>query len=610
MKQLFALLLALILLSGCGVTTPGTTDPIGGADEIQSTTGPALYDGTHPIEADTQGAVRVFEMPEGCEAVATVGENVLLFFGDAIRSYSGENLNLVKELSLQTQELPSYPDVQINEDAMGYYDEVNHTVVILNGALKEIAKVKLPSGAQGGFALADTLDTLYYCTEDSVRALNLKTGNSHMVRQHGDAAQALVQKCFGGDILGCEVYSRDQRYVAYISTETGALLGTDKNATRLLTGGSYYFAEVSDGNVKEFLFGKVGEVPQSLHPAAAECSAFEALAMSGVFTAFRTDDGLKLDYYDLDSGKRTASVVLEGAGNSIHSSWADKKSNCLWLLIQNESGENVLCRWDLNKSPTGDDRIYTAPRFTAEHPDTEGLSQCAAEAAALGSKYGMEIRIGNAPDGCRYGLTDEHQVSVIKSGLAALDQALSRYPAPILEAINKVSGSGKVTITLVRTIDAERVSCQYWSGNDACIALELADDMTGRLDNAMYHVLDTFLFNNTSGLDQWDELNPKGFEYDMNETDFLNRQDDKYLTGEKQAFVDSFAMSYPMEDRARIFEYALREDAAEAFASDTMQNKLETLCKAIRNAFGWKKSEETYVWEQHLEESLAYIKKK
>ena len=95
----------------------------------------------------------------------------------------------------------------------------------------------------------------------------------------------------------------------------------------------------------------------------------------------------------------------------------------------------------------------------------------------------------------------------------------------------------------------------------------------------------------------------------MNETDYLHRQDDKYLTGEKRAFVDSFAMSYPMEDRARIFEYALRDDSAEVFESATMQSKLETLSKAIRYSFGWKKSEETYLWEQHLQNSLAYKKK-
>jgi hypothetical protein len=122
--------------------------------------------------------------------------------------------------------------------------------------------------------------------------------------------------------------------------------------------------------------------------------------------------------------------------------------------------------------------------------------------------------------------------------------------------------------------------------------------------------MDTFLFNNTSDLDQWDERNPKGFRYDLNETDYLNRQDDALLTGDKRAFVDSFSMSYPIEDRAAIFQWAMSSDGAEVFASKTMQQKLETLCKAIRNACGWKKSEEVFLWEQHLEQPIAYNTKK
>ena len=96
----------------------------------------------------------------------------------------------------------------------------------------------------------------------------------------------------------------------------------------------------------------------------------------------------------------------------------------------------------------------------------------------------------------------------------------------------------------------------------------------------------------------------------MNETDHLYRQDDPMLSGDKRAFADSFSMSYPIEDRAAVFRYAMSDGGAEVFASKTMQQKLETLCKAIRNACGWKKSEETFLWEQYLEQSIAYKPKK
>ena len=65
-------------------------------------------------------------------------------------------------------------------------------------------------------------------------------------------------------------------------------------------------------------------------------------------------------------------------------------------------------------------------------------------------------------------------------------------------------------------------------------------------------------------------------------------------------------MSYPKEDRARIMEYAMTSGNAILFESRTMQAKLLTLCQGIRDAFGLKKSPETFLWEQYLATSLAY----
>jgi len=46
------------------------------------------------------------------------------------------------------------------------------------------------------------------------------------------------------------------------------------------------------------------------------------------------------------------------------------------------------------------------------------------------------------------------------------------------------------------------------------------------------------------------------------------------------------------------------------FSSETMQDKLHQLCYCIRDAYGLRKSESTYPWEQYLEKSLAYTKRK
>ena len=601
MKRLLALLLLLMMLCGCTALPSNPTAPT--EPQEVATTGPALYDPTHPLETDTHGAVRIFPLEDGGNAVAVVGEYVVVFSGNVLRSYAGENLNLVKERVLQTHEMPGSSDVRITADAIGYYDEADHSVVILNGALKTVTSVKLPGTIQGALVLADTLDTVYYCTEDSIRALNLKTGNSQMLRQQGYTAQMLVSGCFGGDILGCEVYNRDKQYLCYIDSQTGELVGTGESGISLYTGEEFYFTRVMDGETEDYLFGKIGEKPGSFRPAQPQAQVIPALEMGGMLTALVGETGLSLDYYDLATGLRTASVTLNGVSGTVQGSWAD--NNCLWLLV-----ENTLYRWDLGMTPSGDSTVYTGQRYTADNPDSKGLANCQQKADAIGEKYGVQIRISDAPEGCSYKLTHEYLVQPIDSALDELDAALSRYHETLLKGINGVSGCGKVTISLVRHIDAERSVVQYWSGKDACVVLELGEGLGGRLDNGMYHVLDTFLFNHTSNLDQWDELNPKGFRYDMNETDYLYRQEDPLLSGDKRAFADSFSMSYPIEDRAAVFQYAMSSDGAEVFSSKTMQQKLETLCKAIRNACDWKKSEEVFLWEQHLEQSIAYKPKK
>ena len=94
MKRLFPLLLMVLMLVGCTAAPSDSTVPAD-AEDPAVTTGPALYEPTHPLEVDTQGAVRVFELADEGNAVAAIGDYVLVFSDDMLRSYTGENLNLV-----------------------------------------------------------------------------------------------------------------------------------------------------------------------------------------------------------------------------------------------------------------------------------------------------------------------------------------------------------------------------------------------------------------------------------------------------------------------------------------------------------------------------------
>ena len=119
--------------------------------------------------------------------------------------------------------------------------------------------------------------------------------------------------------------------------------------------------------------------------------------------------------------------------------------------------------------------------------------------------------------------------------------------------------------------------------------------------------LDSHILGNSRKLDNWNKLNPKGFDYSYENASRADAE--QYLGGEDPAFLEERAMYFPTNDRSSVFCYAMSPKGADVFASETMQAKLVSLCKGIREAYGLEKSEQTYPWEQYLAESLVYVKK-
>ena len=69
----------------------------------------------------------------------------------------------------------------------------------------------------------------------------------------------------------------------------------------------------------------------------------------------------------------------------------------------------------------------------------------------------------------------------------------------------------------------------------------------------------------------------------------------------KEYFIDTYSMSYPKEDRARLFEYAMTAGHEDLFSSPNLQRKLQQLCTGIREGFGLKNHEDPLPWEQYLQ---------
>ena len=119
--------------------------------------------------------------------------------------------------------------------------------------------------------------------------------------------------------------------------------------------------------------------------------------------------------------------------------------------------------------------------------------------------------------------------------------------------------------------------------------------MEGDFFRSLAHVMDAQIRSRSDAFDHWEQLNPPDFTYDYSYNLNQNREDWNI----PDAFIDTFSMSFPTEDRARIFQYAMTDNNQDLFQSQMKQEKLAVLCAGIREAFGFT-TQEILPWEQYL----------
>lgn len=252
---------------------------------------------------------------------------------------------------------------------------------------------------------------------------------------------------------------------------------------------------------------------------------------------------------------------------------------------------------------------HTFPYRPADEPDTVALSGCREYARAIGEKYGITVRIWEdaaAVQPWDYQFAPEHLTPVLRRELENLDNCLSQYPEAILrKTAEHFSG---LTFCLVREISGVQESgslstatgIQFFRDGGAYVVISAGKYAQQAIYHELYHAMESLILTESTALDQWDNLNPAGFSYGVSSQD-----NDVYLRGQTRAFVDNYSMTYPKEDRARIFEYAMLPETKDLFRSEYMQRKLNAVCTAIRDTYGLKRSPEILPWEQHLAKALA-----
>lgn len=615
MKRLIGLALLALLLCGC-VANPQaeTTAPAVETTAAQEPTEPAgLYLPGSAVETFTQGAVRCFvpEM-ENPYCIRAIGRDLILLSGwddTTLTRLAGENLYTIAQTTLNCRIEPEDPSFQLGDNGITYYDEESREVVFLDNDLKEVSRLAVQPDMIGKPVLSGNRKLVFYTTADALRIYDTETGLDRLLKEMNYTDQAVTDLLLSDSVLRCDITARDgQQETLFLSAATGEELGRKAGILAMSDGAGSYYAQVPEGILRVLIFARNNGPLMMLNPRNPEAPRWALEGCGAAITVATDEYSGVLDYYDLETGHCKASVEIPGGFMAREVLSRDGR---VFLLGYDDSQRNyVIFRWDIAGCETGDETVYTSPRYTAQNPDPEGMARCAEYAELIGSRYGVNILFGaEAVESMPwdYDLEQEHMTSVILEQMETLEACLQHFPEGFLSQI-----SGEINLCIVRSITGsaqsgtvdEAVGIQFWIGERAMVALAAGDSLGQSFWHEIFHVIDSKVLSDTRVYYYWRNLNPKGVSYFEDYTSYLTADVEQYLQDETRAFIDAYSLCYAKEDRARIMEYACMEGCESYFTSEIMQEKLTTLCKGIREAFGLEKVQDTFLWEQYLNTPL------
>jgi len=617
MKRILWLFLLALLLCGCTeeprqeTTAPSTA----GQMQTEPTEPMGIYVPNSDLEIQTSGTVRCYLPGEDCCGLRMMGSDVLVFSGTdttTLTRYAGEQLFAIASAELDCRIDPEETSFQISANGITYYDPGSREVVFLDNDLKEVRRLGMSADMVGKPILSANRMQVYYCTSDAVRVYDTATGLDKLLKTISYPQQSVEDILLNDTVLRCSlVDERGETYRIFLSTQTGQMVSQILSDIEVSTFEHTFYAKRPEGIQQLLIYGVEGEDPSMLTPADPFAPSWYLEEAHGLLTAAVMQECTVLDYYDLSTGQRTASVELSQGITPREVEYRSETGEVLVYGIDDSGKKPVILSWDKAGDPVGDEAVYVSPRYTAEDPDVVGLDACALYARELGDTYGVEILLAEeavARQPWDYTLEMEYQTSVIRRQLETLETVLSQFPEGFFDNQQR-----KITICIVRSIRGSGESgslesaqgVQFWDQNYPYVALAAGDTLAGAFYHELFHVMDGKILSDSRAYYHWDNLNPEDFRYFGDYTSYLEADVSRYLQEADRTFIDAYSMCYPKEDRARIMEYACQEGNAAYFQSETMQNKLRTLCQGIREAFGLKKHPEPFLWEQYLHEPLT-----
>lgn len=607
MKKLIPLLLLMLALIGCAQKPQQETVPPTQTQEVTPVEEDrGCYVPGSPLEEETQGAVKLYDPQlEGLQQLLVMGEDLLALSGrdtTSLTKLSGDTLRVTAQLELTGSPDPS--QLQVSGGGITYWDNNACEMVFLDSDLREHQRFYLSDELIGTPVVSPKWDVIYYFTPTALRARDLQLGIDRIVKEISYPDQTVNAIIQDGSLIHCTVSEEDgTRQQLFVDSQTGQTRAQTDLDLSLQTRDGGFFASAPEGAYTSYFYSLDGQQIRQLTPfhINSACYYFDSrlLAVGAEGNLF---------VYDLFSGKNIAAISntsLQPLSRPV--SFLEK----FYFTVDRE-GSTLIASWDPSLCPMDDGYDHTHLR------NADPLTQARAKADELGRAYGITILVGDAAalENRDYILEAETREPMLLNVLVRLETVLSQYPADFFVTTASGTASGRMTLCITRSIQGSPLSgrldsfsaCQFWQDENAYLAIACGSDVETVFHRKFFHIMDNYILSRSKAYYEWEKLNPKDFAYDYDYALNAQRSGEAYLEGEDRAFINTLSMSFPQEDRASIWEYAMLPGMQAYFTSPTMQEKLTAICKGIREAYSWKQSDQAFPWEQYLEKPLAKSK--
>ncbi|MBO7252091.1 MAG: hypothetical protein J6V25_05645 [Oscillospiraceae bacterium] len=608
MKNVPVLLSLCLLLCGCAQRQNGIL-------HASSLTPPSqAYPASGTFLEHQEGAdFRVYTPGiEDAWGIKALEDSILILSGTeqtTLTLLEGPELRLRASRTLPFSLSPSDNGIHVTDSCITVYHRLSRQLLVFDDSLEEIHVLVLPPGLTGSPFYSPWQNTLYYCTQRAIYAWDLETDLHRPLKELFFQEQQLMGLFEDWSALQCRIVDNGREEQWFLSTQTGQLICTVPGSVSLSGHDGSFYAVVSQDSRTELIFGSSTGPVLSLYPGEAAKETLFLERQHGAVASAVSDEGKGiLEIYDLNTGQPRGRLILPSDSTPI--AMEDTALGLFFLFPDPQSNAPLLCRWDWTGQPYLENTVYTGPYPTGKKPDSAGLVRCQEYAHSLSQKYGIRIllwkdAVSNQP--WDYDLEAEYNTVLLWQALETLDRQLSIYPASIFT--DTASHFSSFSVCLVRSIRGSPESgsldsatgISFVEGSDAYIALALGQSLPSAIHHEFFHMMEVHIWGNSIAFDQWHDINPSGFRYDYDYVSNRTRDSGVYLRHDNRAFVDTYSMSYPKEDRARILEYAILPDQEQLFSSPIMQRKLQLLCSGIREAYRLKDYPEAFLWEQYLQ---------